>query len=636
MFPRTSPKSVEDFELGMEDIRLDLCYDDHQLPSPEEVKTYGLKPRRTLAQRRGFRWACVGSLLFLTIILLLTVAIRSLVPSRDERSDDANGSIQQSGEAIFVDSRLHDTITFLLDEVNHRDLTNTSSPQFLAAQWMADVDSLRTPLVQESGFMERYALVVLWFATWGEEWLHSVDFLTGAHQCEWHSTFQRSDTSVFEMGVQCNERAEVKSLILQTMNLKGRIPLEISMLTSLERLSLDHNNLTDFEAVSPLTHLTQLTLGYNQFAADIPMWLGNFTLLEVLGLSNNGFTSTIPSQLKELASLTTLALDDNDLTGNLSLLEYMPLLEKVYLEDNAFTGTITNDFLHDLENLQVLDLSSNKLDGQVGLTLLNRPQLEVLDLHNNNLDGTLPEDMPYTATSLRFLALHDNFFEGSLPSTMTHLSALQHLDISNNRLTGALPDNWDQLSSLEYLFLSANRLFEPGPLPTSLKRLTHLRELSVKETARTGTIPSWIANLDQLILLDLDNNRFTSTLPSQLGRLTNLQFLLVNSNELTGKIPVELSSGLESSRLSLVMLDQNQFTGDADRLCSMDLPVLVADCDEVRCDCCTTCCYDDDQSCGDRGWLANYDPIWENQYTRDVYTFSAESSKHDIIFIPVN
>lgn len=214
MFPRTSPKSIDDFELGMEDIRLDQFLDD-ELPSPDEVKAYGLTPRTPLTKRRWFRRACIGGLLSISFILLVVVFV-SRKPSQHDASVSTNDNTSQlSEDLILVDSRLHDTISFLLDDVDHKDLTNTSSPQFLAARWMADVDGLRAPLTQDSGFKERYALVVLWFATWGADWSNSLDFLTEAHHCEWRSTFQRSDMQVYEMGVECNELAEVQSLILR-------------------------------------------------------------------------------------------------------------------------------------------------------------------------------------------------------------------------------------------------------------------------------------------------------------------------------------------------------------------------------------------------------------------------------------
>ena len=411
----------------------------------------------------------------------------------------------------------------------------------------------------------------------------------------------------------------------ETLNLKGGLLEDLALLSNLEILSLDHNNLTDIESVRPLSHISQLTLGYNQFVGELPKWLGELSSLQVLGLSSNGFTSTLPSELKELTELTTLALDDNDLDGNVQVLEDIPSLEKMYLEDNLFTGTMDNDFLKKLEKIKVLDLSNNNINGHLGRHLLRLSQLEILDLSGNNLTGNLP-DFPHTR-SLKFLSLHNNFFEGSLPSSISRFSSLQYFDISNNRLSGDLPSHaLNTMTSLKSLFLSTNRYFTPGPLP-DLRNLTRLRELSMKETARTGAIPTWIAELHELTLLDLNNNRINSTIPSQLGSMSDLNFLLVNRNELTGKVPVELRN---LKRLNLLIMDENLLTGDADRLCTLDLPVLIADCAEVRCDCCTTCC-SESQPCLDRGWLANYEPIWEKRYSRDIY-----QSADDVVFVPVN
>lgn len=53
-------------------------------------------------------------------------------------------------------------------------------------------------------------------------------------------------------------------------------------------------------------------------------------------------------------------------------------------------------------------------------------------------------------------------------------------------------------------------------------------------------------------------------------------------------------------------------------------PVFVADCeDELDCDCCSTCCIDDESKkhCNDDVWLGGIDPIWETQYERAWYQF---------------
>lgn len=400
------------------------------------------------------------------------------------------------------------------------------------------------------------------------------------------------------------------------MNLKGSIPQDLSLLSKLEQLSLDKNNLTNIETIQSVSHVSKLTLGTNQFTGKLPKWLGKFSNLQELELSNNGFTSTIPSEFRNLMNLTTLSLGANNIDGNLNVVEGMFLLEKIYLQDNLFTGIVDSEFLKDLGRIQVLDLSNNDLTGTLDRPLLRQSKLEILDLSGNSLQGELP-DFPH-ASFLKFLSLRSNNFEGSLPSSISRLSLLQYLDVSDNRLSGKLPsDDLNAMTLLENLFLATNRHFAPGPFP-NVRNLVNLKALSLKETARTGAIPTWISDLDQLVLLDLEHNHLNSTIPSQLGSMPDLTVLLLNHNELTGSVPVELRN---LQRLNVLILDQNKLTGNVDRLCGMDLPVLIANCAEVRCECCTMCC-SADQPCLDRTWLEGFSPMWDTWYLSDKYQLS--------------
>lgn len=202
----------EDYEMDV--IRLDNYVDD-DLPSPEELKTHGLVPPTPLVRKRWFKWACFGLVCF----TLFVIMVATLASSNRSSSKGTTGSNEQENDFETIalpashTSRLKATISFLLDDVEHQTLTNTTSPQFMAAEWMAEVDPRSAALNSE--FLERYALVVLWFATRGENWNHPVNFLSLDHHCDWRSTFQRDDLSVFEMGVECNEKSEVKSIVLR-------------------------------------------------------------------------------------------------------------------------------------------------------------------------------------------------------------------------------------------------------------------------------------------------------------------------------------------------------------------------------------------------------------------------------------
>ena len=85
----------------------------------------------------------------------------------------------------------------------------------------------------------------------------------------------------------------------------------------------------------------------------------------------------------------------------------------------------------------------------------------------------------------------------------------------------------------------------------------------------------------------------------------------------------------------LVLLDNNNFTGDTNVLCDLQpyrIVYLTADCaadpatdsKEIACECCDLCCSDDNATCNNLEWSGNLDPIWEYGYNRGVYSFSQE------------
>ena len=87
--------------------------------------------------------------------------------------------------------------------------------------------------------------------------------------------------------------------------------------------------------------------------------------------------------------------------------------------DNALSGTIPPLWPYPLE---VLDLSTNKLHGQISFRHADR-WLE-LYLHSNLLTGTLPEEI-FGLRDLRVLKIGDNSFTGSLPSGLCNLASLE-------------------------------------------------------------------------------------------------------------------------------------------------------------------------------------------------------------------
>jgi hypothetical protein len=141
--------------------------------------------------------------------------------------------------------------------------------------------------------------------------------------------------------------------------------------------------------------------------------------------------------------------------------------------------------------------------------------------------------------------------------------------------------------------------------------------------------------MKNLTLLDLGGNNFTGSIPSEIGDLSSLQFLLLNNNEgLEGPVPDSFG---QLSGLRVLLLDRTSLNGTLGFLCNSttfnELPgdadgneIITADCKEVECDCCKTCCNDDDPgSCDDYDAVPSLDPEWQYGYNRITFQFGGSA-----------
>jgi hypothetical protein len=91
--------------------------------------------------------------------------------------------------------------------------------------------------------------------------------------------------------------------------------------------------------------------------------------------------------------------------------------------------------------------------------------LVVLRLPDNQLDGTLPPELSLV-TSLRELTLSANFLRGTIPEEYVKLKALDTFSLSFNFLRGSIPDFLFKLQTMTYLDLSQNDF--SGTIPEDL------------------------------------------------------------------------------------------------------------------------------------------------------------------------
>ena len=376
---------------------------------------------------------------------------------------------------------------------------------------------------------DRAALVALYNATDGPNWVDNTNWLTDAPLGEWY-------------GVSTNAEGRVVRIILSEHGLRGELPAELANLTELTNLSLWRNDLTG--PIPPelgnLTELSSLGLVFNGLTGPIPPELGNLTELSTLHLGFNGLTGAIPPELGKLVNLETLTLWANDLAGPIPPeLGDLSSLVSLELKWNQLTGEIPPE-LGNLTELSSLSLGFNGLTGPIPSELGNLAALEHLYLERNDLTGPIPSELGDLA-ALEHLNLNDNELTGPIPPQLGNLAKLQVLDLSQNDLTGRIPPELGSLGALVRLQLGNNYQLT-GPIPPELGNLANLEWLWLGWSNLGGPIPPELGNLSELQWLNLYRANLTGPIPPELGNLTELINLELGVNGLTGPIPPELGN----------------------------------------------------------------------------------------------
>ena len=378
---------------------------------------------------------------------------------------------------------------------------------------------------------DRAALVALYEATDGPNWVNNENWLTDAPLGDWHGV--ETDTSGRVIRLVLAGRWDNDAGEYVRYGLKGLLPTELADLANLKELHLQFNGLTGPipSELGGLAKLERLDLGGNNLSGPIPPELGGLAKLERLGLGGNNLTGPIPPELGGLAKLERLGLGGNNLTG--------PIPPE----------------LGDLANLTWLNLRLNDL-----------------------LSGPIPSELGDLA-KLTQLYLGWNNLTGPIPPEIGNLTGLRVLNLAFNDLTGTIPESLLKLDGLEYFRFGENAgLCAPGTSAffSWLERMEHradgpycnASDADVLETLyQTSGGPNW-ANSDgwlgtpaleewygvtadslgRVVTLDLTDNGLTGRLRADLGKLAQMRRLRIGDNGLSGRLPLSLT------RLSLVEL----------------------------------------------------------------------------------
>ncbi|KAJ9679573.1 hypothetical protein PVL29_021482 [Vitis rotundifolia] len=252
---------------------------------------------------------------------------------------------------------------------------------------------------------------------------------------------------------------ELTMLKLGNNNLTGHIPSSMGSLIWLGSLHLRNNHLSgNFPLpLKNCSSLVVLDLSENEFTGTIPAWMGNFNGkfivtgpwereftykfgLMVLVLHSNKFNGSIPLELCHLHSLQILDLGNNNFSGTIPRC-FGNFSSMIKQSNSNSPFPFHNEHYFELESTDtttlVMKREENDYDNILGL-------LAGMDLSSNKLYGEIPEELtgPH---GLIFLNLSNNHFQGKIllsgvsPQGMANISFLSHLNFSYNNFSGKIP-----------------------------------------------------------------------------------------------------------------------------------------------------------------------------------------------------
>lgn len=239
--------------------------------------------------------------------------------------------------------------------------------------------------------------------------------------------------------------------------------LPLRNLRRLKELNLRNNQISDLDSINfralQSINLRELDLRHNisintdnqKTGLKNISLIGTLTSLEKLDLRDNSISDI--SSLRHLKKLKHINLRENNIE-DISYLKYMPDLQYINLRQNRINEINALSELYDLEYLNLRDNKIIDLGPIAGLKNLN-----ILNLRGNNLSNISPLKELYALKSLNLRDIH-------IADQIVHLSGLHQLEALNLRNTMINDISiLENLVFLRELNLHSNReIRDTGPL----------------------------------------------------------------------------------------------------------------------------------------------------------------------------
>lgn len=273
----------------------------------------------------------------------------------------------------------------------------------------------------------------------------------------------------------------------------GKIPTTMGYLSSLHTLKLN-DNMFEGELPSSLkncTNMIHFSVGRNKLSGLVPEWLGvSLPNLVILILRSNNFYGIIPPQICYLTKIQILDFSVNWISGsiptclnnlttlkeNLSGISNLTISHTVLAqvqdwliftkhyeeEESIIWKGKESKYKSILGLVTSIDLSSNRLSGEIPREISHLVGLVSLNLSRNHLTGQISPEMGMLRL-LQALDLSRNELYGSIPRSLFQIYGAGYFDLSNNNLSGEIPIG-SQLQSFESFRFEGNPLLCGIPL----------------------------------------------------------------------------------------------------------------------------------------------------------------------------
>ncbi|KAJ4772453.1 Receptor-like protein kinase-like protein [Rhynchospora pubera] len=347
----------------------------------------------------------------------------------------------------------------------------------------------------------------------------------------------------------------VSQIQLQNLGVSGTLPANFTQLSMLSNLGFQNNK---FRGTLPsfrgLTNLQYAFLNGNQFDTIPSDFFGGLTSLLDMSLDENPLNKTtggwtLPADLADSSALVNLTLVNCGLVGPIpDFLGELSNLDMLQLSYNNLTGMIPSSFSG--SNIKVLWLNNQAASGLTGPidVITQMPFLTDVWLHGNSFTGPIPDSIG-ALTALTRIWLNNNQFVGLIPSNLTSLPSLQDLKLDNNLLMGPIP-------SVKYNFTFSDNSFcasdqgvpcrdDVTALLGFLHGLNYPAQLDSSWSGNDPCVGDWrgiICSSGKVVAINLPNLRLNGTISPSIGNLAGLIDIKLGGNNLTGQIPANLTN----------------------------------------------------------------------------------------------